>query len=53
MYFIESTNIDGVHLNEDITYHNLIEKFRGYLGLNVLLAFIDKKSVSFIKEAVK
>lgn len=44
---------DGVYLKETITYRDLIYEFRGYLSLNLLLSFVDKETVKFLKEIVK
>lgn len=43
--FIESEEKDGIKLIEGITEEELIEKFRGYLSWDVLLAFVDKESL--------
>lgn len=34
----------GISLRENVTVQQLISKFRGYLSLDVLLAFMSKKS---------
>ena len=44
---------DGVYLKETITYRDLIYEFRGYLSLNLLLSFVDKNAVKFLKEIIK
>ena len=36
----------GIELKEGITVEALIRKFRGYLSWDVLLAFVNKKTVS-------
>ena len=42
-----SDNIDeGIRLKEGIPVSRLWEKFRGYLSVNVMLAFMDRVSVS-------
>lgn len=43
-FFEESIvdNVEGVKLKSGKTVDDLIERFRGYLALKVLLAFIDK-----------
>lgn len=46
--FFEETQIGsecGIALRENITVEKLEEAFRGYLALDVLLAFIDKTSI--------
>lgn len=35
----------GIELKQDKGLEDLIEQFRGYLSLDVLKAFIDKRSV--------
>lgn len=35
---------DGIKLNENVTLDDLIAKFRGYLSLRVLLAFMEEKA---------
>lgn len=36
----------GIALKEDISVDELEDAFRGYLSLDVLMAFVDKKSVA-------
>lgn len=40
-----SDNNDGIRLKTGIEVEELWEKFRGYLSVDVMLAFIDKVSV--------
>ena len=44
---------EEVHLKDNITYKDLIYKFGGYLSLNLLLSFVDKETVKFLKEIVE
>ena len=46
-YFEEKENNGeiGIYLKDDKKVDDLIEKFRGYLSLDVLLAFVDNRSV--------
>lgn len=37
---------EGIRLKEGVTVSELWEKFRGYLSVDVMLAFMDKVSVS-------
>ena len=39
----------GIYLKDDKTVDDLIECFRGYLSLEVLLAFIDKRSTEVLE----
>ena len=51
--FFEEKSQDGklgVYLKLEITVSMLVEKFRGYLSLCVLNAFMDKKSVDVLKK---
>ena len=42
-----SSGIDeGIRLKDDILFSQLCEKFRGYLSEDVMLAFMDRVSVS-------
>lgn len=46
--YFEERNQDaetGIYLKDEKTIDDLIDKFRGYLSLDVLLAFVDKRSV--------
>lgn len=43
---LDSENGLGIALKEGITIDTLIDKFRGYLAWDVLLAFIDDKSLA-------
>lgn len=40
------SNSLGIGLKSEITINDLINKFRGYLAFDVLLAFINKQTVS-------
>lgn len=40
----------GIRLKEDKTADDLIMKFRGYLSLQLLKAFIDQRSVSVLED---
>lgn len=42
----ESTEGIGIALKEGVSLENLINTFRGYLAWDVLLAFVDKKSIA-------
>ncbi len=47
-FFKEGKNehgIEGIQLRENKNVSDLIRQFRGYLALDVLLAFVNKKSV--------
>jgi hypothetical protein len=46
---VEQDNKIGIALAEDKSIDDLIERFRGYLSLSVLLAFVDKCSVSLLE----
>ena len=49
--FFEEKNQDGengIYLKDEKTINDLIDKFRGYLSLKVLLAFIDKRSIEVL-----
>ena len=37
---------EGIRLKENVSVSELWEKFRGYLSVDVMLAFMDKVSVS-------
>lgn len=37
--------VSGIRLKENVNSDQLIEKFRGYLALDVLLAFMNKESI--------
>lgn len=37
---------EGIRLREGVTVKQLWEKFRGYLSVGVMLAFMDKNSIS-------
>ena len=39
---------EGIRLKEDVTVKQLWEKFRGYLSVDVMLAFMDKDSISVL-----
>lgn len=50
-YFVE-TDQDGqkgIFLKEDKTIDDLIDAFRGYLSLELLLAFIDERSTKVLE----
>lgn len=52
--YFEERYIDGVYgiyLKEDKTVENLREKFRGYLALKVLLAFVNEECVKSLRSA--
>jgi len=40
----------GIRLKEDKTADDLIKRFRGYLSLQLLKAFIDERSVSVLED---
>ena len=42
----------GIYLREEKSVDDLIAKFRGYLALDVLLAFVDKRSLEILGVAV-
>ena len=35
----------GIELKKEVTLENLINQFRGYLALDVLMAFVNENSV--------
>ena len=43
---------EGIRLKEGITVEKLWEQFRGYLSVDVMLAFMDKMAVSALGVAV-
>lgn len=46
--FFQEKNFNGemgIELKKDVTLENLINQFRGYLALDVLLAFVNENSV--------
>jgi len=43
----------GIALKDEIDVVNLITKFRGYLALDVLLAFMDKRAIAKLNMGVK
>lgn len=46
--FFKEKNVNGekgIELNEEVTLENLINQFRGYLALDVLMAFVNDNSV--------
>ena len=46
--FFEEKNVDGemgIELKKEITLEDLIHQFRGYLALDVLMAFVNENSV--------
>lgn len=46
--FFQEKNVNGemgIELKEEVTLENLINQFRGYLALNVLMAFVNENSV--------
>ena len=46
--FFQEKNVNGemgIELKEEVTLENLINQFRGYLTLNVLMAFVNENSV--------
>ena len=52
--YFEETSIDGeigITLKEGKTADDLRRQFRGYLGIDVLLAFVDEESVRILKAA--
>ena len=49
MLFIQFLKFfDYIRLKEDKEVIDLIRQFRGYFALDVLLAFVDKKSVKVL-----
>ncbi|MFR5134429.1 MAG: hypothetical protein ACLTEG_04925 [Acutalibacter sp.] len=42
----------GIYLKENKTAEDLITRFRGYLALDVLLAFVDQRSLQVLGVAV-
>ncbi len=50
-FFEERTvnNTKGISLKEDKDMEDLIVKFRGYLSLEVLMAFVNKRSVKVLE----
>lgn len=50
-FFIESEQDGnkGIYLKDDKTVDDLIDGFRGYLSLELLLAFIDKRSTEVLE----
>lgn len=51
-FFEESDHLGskGIQLKKGIEVDNLVETFRGYLALDLLLAFVDEESISALKE---
>ena len=45
---IEKDGDKGIYLREEIGIKQLIQQFRGYLALDVLLAFVNDRSVSVL-----
>lgn len=45
-YFALLTNGDGICLKENIFVNELWKKFRGYLSVSVMMAFMDAESIS-------
>ena len=45
---VEKDETLGIELNENVSSDALISKFRGYLPLDMLLAFIDSQSLKAI-----
>ena len=45
---IESNNQKGISLKEGVTVDDLIDRFRGYLSLDLLLAFTDHRSAEVL-----
>lgn len=46
--FFQEKNVNGemgIELKEEVTLENLINQFRGYLALDVLMAFVNENSV--------
>lgn len=43
---------EGIRLKEDVSVEKLWEQFRGYLSVDVMLAFIDKVSVGALGVSV-
>ena len=48
--FVEckQNGVEGIMLRENVTIDDLIVKFRGYLSLEVLLAFMAEKTKKFL-----
>lgn len=44
----EKNGVKGIALQENVKIEDLIGKFRGYLALNVLLAFVNAQSTSVL-----
>lgn len=42
-------NEEGIKLKEDITVEKLWAKFRGYLSVDVMMAFMDERSVATLR----
>lgn len=46
--FFQEKNVNGemgIELKEEVTIENLIVQFRGYLALDVLMAFVNENSI--------
>ena len=49
--FFEEKEVDnefGIYLKTEKTINDLISSFRGYLALDVLLAFVDRRSLKVL-----
>ncbi|MCL2134602.1 MAG: hypothetical protein FWH37_03490 [Candidatus Bathyarchaeota archaeon] len=41
--------LEGISLKDNVQINDLIQQFRGYLALNVFLAFIDKRALAKLR----
>lgn len=51
--FFQENNVNGemgIELKKEVTLENLINQFRGYLALDVLMAFVNENSVQALEE---
>jgi len=48
MLFLEINGKRGIRLKSGKEVEDLIQQFRGYLALDVLLAFMDQRSVQVL-----
>lgn len=46
--FTSESGEEGLKLKQDITVDDLWEKFRGYLSFDVMMAFMDKRSIKVL-----
>ena len=47
-YFEEIPDRSGIRLKNDVSKGDLIKKFRGYINVDVLMAFMNKDAVSVL-----